>query len=146
MRRLLFVSLTLLSGCYKYVPVEAGAPQLARGDPIRAHLDAASVDLEEVTVHNIRSVDAEVVQLNGSELIVSALWLDSNTPGIGYPGEGWTVQLPRTSVVSIDRKVFDVWRTAVVIGGAVLATYFGWDSLSGTSTGTDISDGGGSIR
>ena len=146
MRAAWFVSLILLGGCYKYVPVGAGAPQLVRGDPIRAHLDGASVDLEEVTVHNIRSVDAEVVESGGSELVVSALWLDSETPDVGYPGEGWTVQLPRASVVSVERRVFDLWRTAVVIGGAALATYFGWDSLAGTSSGTGIGDGGGNTR
>ena len=146
MRATLFVSLILLGGCYKYVPVEAGAPQLVRGAPIRAHLDGASVDLEEVTVHNIRSVDAEVVELSGSELIVSALWLDSETPDIGYPGDGWTVELPSASVVSIERRVFDLWRTAVLIGGAALATYLGWESLAGTSSGSGLGDGGGNTR
>ena len=146
MRRLLFTSLIVLAGCYKYVPLDTGAPALARGDPIRAHLDGASVDLREVTVRNIQRMDAEIVELSGAELVVSALWLDSATQGIGYPGEGWTVELPRNSVLSIERKVFDVWRTAVVVGGAVLATYFGWDSLAGSSSGSDIGDGGGQIR
>ena len=145
-RRLLLASLIVLAGCYRYVPLETGAPALARGDPIRAHLDGASIDLEEITVRNIRSMDAELVELSGSELIVSALWLDSATPGIGYPGEGWTVELPRTSVLSIERRVFDVLRTAIVVGGAVLATYFGWDSLAGSSSGGDLGDGGGQIR
>ena len=54
--RLLFALLVLLGGCYKYVPVEAGAPGLARGDPVRVRLDLASVDLEDVTVRNIRSM------------------------------------------------------------------------------------------
>ena len=146
MRRLLLASLIVLAGCYRYVPLETGAPALARGDPIRAHLDGASIDLEEITVRNIRSMDAELVELSGSELVVSALWLDSATPGIGYPGEGWTVELPRTSVLSIERRVFDVLRTAVVVGGAVLATYFGWDSLAGSSSGGDLGDGGGQTR
>ncbi len=144
--RLLFALLLLLGGCYKYVPVEAGAPGLMRGDPVRVRLDLASVDLEDVTVRNIRSMDAEVVRLSGSELIVSALWLDSDTPGVGYPGGGWTVQLPRASVISIDKRVFDVWRTAAVVGGTLLGTYLGWDSLSGTSSGTGIDDDRGQIR
>ena len=144
--RLLFALLVLLGGCYKYVPVEAGAPGLARGDPVRVRLDRASVDLEDVTVRNIRSMDAEVVRLSGSELIVSALWLDSDTPGVGYPGGGWTVQLPRASVVSIDKRVFDVWRTAAVVGGTLLGTYLGWDSLAGTSSGTGIEDDRGQTR
>ena len=146
MGRLLFALLVLLGGCYKYVPVEAGARGLARGDPVRVRLDLASVDLEDITVRNIRSMDAEVVRLSGSELIVSALWLDSDTPGVGYPGGGWTVQLPRGSVVSIDKRVFDVWRTAAVVGGTLLGTYLGWDSLSGTSSGTGIDDDRGQIR
>ncbi|MDE2773314.1 MAG: hypothetical protein OXI46_06355 [Gemmatimonadota bacterium] len=136
-----FALLVLLGGCYKYVPIEAGAPGLARGDPVRVRLDRASVDLEDVTVRNIRSMDTEVVRISGSELIVSALWLDSDTPG-----GGWTVQLPRAPVVSIDKRVLDVWRTAAVVGGTLFGTYLGWDSLSGTSSGTGIEDDRGQIR
>lgn len=59
------------------------------------------------------SMDAEVVRDDDGTLVVSARWLDAVT-GHGYPGEGWTFELPRSDVARVDVRRLSVWRTAPV--------------------------------
>ncbi len=138
MRALLLASLFLVGGCYKYVPVQVSYEDLVMGTPVRAHMDnGESVDLREYTAHNIVSMNAEFVRLDDSELVLSAMWLDSSTNGVGYPGGGWTVRIPTASVSLLEQKKFDIWRTSALVAAIGAATYLGFDAILGDSGGSN---------
>ena len=73
MRGFVFVSLFFLCGCFKYVPLEGPTTAVERGTPLRTYfIGEQSVDLHDVTAHNITSMDVEFVRQEDSELVLSA--------------------------------------------------------------------------
>jgi hypothetical protein len=142
MRGLLFVSLLFLCGCFKYVPLEGPTNNINRGTELRAYLSGEmSVDLNDVTAHNIISMDVEFVRQEESELLFSAFYLDSSSRDSGYLGNGWTVRVPVENVSRIDVRKFDFWRTTGLIALAVVGSYFGWDAIAGSGDGKGLDDG-----
>ncbi len=132
------LAVLLLAGCYHYVPTERYAQP--RGTAVRASLDSlASFELSAVTVNNIERVDGEMVRLDQGDMVLSASWLHSII-GNGFDGGGWTVRIPESNLMSLQLKKVSLWRTGVVIGGLVLATWVGFDQLGG---GTQAGGGGG---
>jgi hypothetical protein len=137
-RLLVLATLTVAAGCYHYVPaVSTASPQ---GTPVRVSLDTLSAfELSQITVNNIQRVEGEVVRVDASELILSASWLVAITEN-GYPGNGWTVHIPESNVTTFEQRKLSWWRTGVVVAGAVVGTWLGFDALGiGPSFG-----GGGS--
>ena len=95
MRGLLLVSILFLGGCYKYVPLEVPTNTVERGTELRAYfIEDQSVDLHDVTAHNITAMDVEFVRQEDGELVLSAFYLDSSARDAGYLGNGWTVRVP----------------------------------------------------
>lgn len=129
--------LLLVAGCYKYVPVERTAWNVQRGVPVRAHLDRQSVELRTYTAHDIVSMDGEFVRMDNSDMVLSAMWLDSAVKGVGFPGEGWTVRIPTGSMASLEERRFDTWRTVGLFVAGLAATYVSWQSLGGGDSGGD---------
>jgi len=129
----------IVAGCYHYVPaVATTSPQ---GTPLRAYLDTlSSFELAQITVNNIDQVEGEMVRADARELILSATWLQAIT-GNGYPGNGWTVTIPEANVTALEQRRLSWWRTAIVVGGIAVGTYFGFDALGLTSSGGN--EGGG---
>jgi hypothetical protein len=142
MRGLLFVSLLLLCGCYKWVPLEGPTESLERGAELRTYfIEEQSIDLYDVTAHNITAMDVEFVRQEDSELVFSAFYLDSRARDAGYLGNGWTVRVPVESVSHIEIKEFDFLRTGGILALAVVVSYFGWDAIAGSSDGKGLDDG-----
>jgi hypothetical protein len=133
----LILALGAGTGCYHYVPVQVAAhPQ---GTPLRTRLSRMqSFELYQITVNNIDQVEGEMVQLDGSDLVLSATWLQAVT-GNGYPGNGWTVRIPQVDVTGMEQKRFSWWRSGVVFAAVALGTTLGFEAM-----GVNIYRGGGS--
>ncbi|MGE0159703.1 MAG: hypothetical protein AB7T31_09860 [Gemmatimonadales bacterium] len=138
-RTLVLVTMMATTACYTYVPVSpAATPQ---GTQVRARLSRMSqFELAQITVNNIDEVEGEVVQLDGSELVLSATWLQAIT-GNGYAGNGWTVRIPEVDVAGFEQKKVSWWRTGVVVAGILAGTWLGFDALG---IGPGGGGGGGS--
>jgi hypothetical protein len=136
--RTLALTLGLLAGagCYHYVPVSVMLPQ---GTPMRLHLNTlSSFELNAITVNNINQVEGEMVRVDGTDVVLSATWLEAITNN-GYAGNGWTVRIPESNVTAVEQKRFSWWRSGVVMGALVVGTTLGFDAL-----GVNIySNGGG---
>ena len=135
MLALVLPTIWALAGCYHYVPtVATAAPQ---GTPVRAHLNSiAAFELAQVTINNVDRVEGEMVRVDAGDLILSATWLQAIT-GNGYPGNGWTVRIPENNVSAVEERRLSWWRTGIVIAGAVVGTWLGFEALGvGPTSGT----------
>jgi hypothetical protein len=132
------------SACYTYVPVAPTAtPQ---GTPVRARLSQMSqFELAQITVNNIDQVDGEVVRVDGSDLVLSATWLQAIT-GNGYAGNGWTVRIPEGNVAGFEEKRFSWWRSGVVVAGILTGTWLGFEALGVGPAGGSGSGGTGNTQ
>jgi hypothetical protein len=107
-------------GCYRYVPLDSGAPPLELGDELRAHLSTPSrVQLEQLAAENVIRVDGEFINSDDDRLVVSAFWLKAGT-GLEFKGVGETVALPRTSIAVVEKKKFSAVATAAATAVAVV--------------------------
>jgi hypothetical protein len=132
MRAVLFVSFLFLGGCFKYVPLETPVADVERGTQLRTFfIDEQSVDLYDVTAHNITSMDVEFVRQEDSEFVFSAFHLDSSAREAGYLGNGWTVRVPVSSVSHVQVRKLDVWRTVGLGAIAVVGSIIGWEVIAG---------------
>jgi hypothetical protein len=144
MRALLFVSFLFLGGCFKYVPLETPMTEVERGTELRTRLiGEQSVDLYDITAHNITSMDVEFVRQEDSEYVFSAFYLESSARQTGYLGNGWTVRVPVGNVSSIEVKKLDLWRTIGLGALAVVGSVVGWEVIGGGVGGGDDSGGTG---
>jgi len=135
---------TLLAGCYHYVP--CGNAQVPRATPVRVHLaPPRSFELPSVTVHNVSTINAEMVREENVDLVLSAKWLDTMTGG-GFDGENWTLRVPRSAIGNMEIRRLSVWRTAGVLAGGILATYLGFHGVGGSDAGGGTSGGGTNPR
>ncbi|GMR13932.1 MAG: hypothetical protein BMS9Abin29_2158 [Gemmatimonadota bacterium] len=146
MRGLVLALLILVTGCFKYVPVERTSWDVSRGVPVRARIDQQSIELRTYTAHDIVSMDAEFVRLDNSDIVLSALWLDSAIKGVGFPGEGWTVRIPMESLESLEQRKFDTWRSLAFVVAGFAVTYAGWQSIGGGGGGDAPPNQGGPIN
>ncbi len=121
------VGLFAASACFHYVPAApATSPQ---GTPVRARLARMSeFELAQFTVNNIDQVEGEVVRVDGSDIVLSATWLQAIT-GNGYAGNGWTVRIPEADVVGFEQKKISVWRSAIVVTGVLVGSWLGFEAL-----------------
>jgi hypothetical protein len=147
MRQLMFLSLLFLGGCYKYVPLEAPLGEVERGTSLRTYFAAEqSVDLYDLTAHNITAMDVEFVRQEDSEFLFSAFYLESSARDAGYLGNGWTVRVPVESVSRVEVKKFDILRTLGLGALAVAGSILGWELIGGSlGDGDDPGDTEGEI-
>ena len=132
-----------LAGCYMYVPVERTAWDVEQGVPVRALIERQSVELRTYTAHDIVSLEAEFVRLDNSDMVLSALWLDSAVEGVGFPGEGWTIRIPTGSMASLEERKFDKWRSLALVGASVFASWASWQTFGGGGGRGEGGGGGG---
>jgi hypothetical protein len=117
-RRLVaLLMLVVLPGCYHYVPVDAETP--ARGDAIRAQVPGLTVEVGDVAVRAVETVDGEFIGWNGDRLFLSATWLTTQG-GRGFDGLHYTVDLERQNVNALLEKRLHTGNT-VLMAGAVTA-------------------------
>lgn len=120
MRKFLILSLTVLTGCYSYVP--AAQQVLARGTPVRARLSTPTdFRLTEISVNNAVTVQGEVVRQDADSLIVSAVSLRSET-GREVPAAGETLAIPSARIAGVEKKRFDVLRSVAVTAAGFATT------------------------
>ncbi len=111
----------LCGGCVAYVPVREGAPPLQRGAVVRATLSSpAEVPLTNITARGVQVVEGEVVESNGEELVLSALWLRS-TNGAEHRGIGETVNVAWQGIAQVEVRRLSAVRTGLLAG--VLALF-----------------------
>jgi hypothetical protein len=127
LRIIALLGLFAASACFHYVPAApATSPQ---GTPVRARLNRMSeFELAQFTVNNIDQVEGEVVRLDGSDLVLSATWLQAIT-GNGYAGNGWTVRIPEANVAGFEEKKISLWRTGIVVTGILVGSWLGFEAL-----------------
>jgi hypothetical protein len=88
----------------------------------------SAFELAQITVNNIDQVEGEVVRVDGSDIVLSATWLQAIT-GNGYAGNGWTVRLPEVDVAQFEQKKISLWRTGVVVTGILVGSWLGFEAL-----------------
>lgn len=114
MRKLLIVGLLVLSGCYGYAPVTLST--VPRGTSVRVHLSTpGDFRITQVTVNDVRVIDAEVIGFQDDTLALSAWWLESVT-GYEFPASGETVRVPGGHIGMIEKRRISVARTAGLAG------------------------------
>jgi hypothetical protein len=110
----------LFSACYSYVPVET-VPQ-RRGTGVRVGLTVPQdIRLIEVTANDIATVDGELVAVDSSIVVLSAMRVESLTGYESLAG-GATVRIPREHIAELQEKRFSVLRSAGLVGLALLFT------------------------
>ena len=108
----------VLNGCFSYaaVPPAEVPPQTAE---VRVNLSRPmDFPISDVTVRDVVQVSGEVIAVDSAWLRLSAYGLRSQT-GYGVQATGETVQIPRASVVGVQRRKMDAVRSSLV-AGAVL--------------------------
>lgn len=121
----------LCSGCVAYVPMRGGTPPLQRGTVVRATLSSpAEVPLTNVTARSVQVVDGEVVESNGDELVLSALWLRS-TNGVEHKGIGETVSVSWQGLAQVEVRRISAVRTGLLAGVLALVAILANAALSG---------------
>ena len=113
--------LVMMTGCTHYVPV--GPERLDRGDPVRAVIAPRAVEVGDIAVRDVETLDGEFIQLDSDRIYLSAMWL-TNRNGREFDGLGHTVELDRTGIQDLMAKKVHVGRTLLFTGalatGAVL--------------------------
>lgn len=141
MRRVLVLFVAAATtGCFTYVPAEIEGP--SRGETIRAHLSPPlTVPVGDIAVQQTESVAGEVVRWSDQYLVLSAQTLISSS-GQDFLGRGFTVQLPRSSLVQLEARRFSTWRTALLTGGIIAGSVI-LGILAQEGFGGGDADGGG---
>ena len=129
------------TGCYGYAP--AGAVPVPRGTPVRLRLERpCSFQLPSMTAHHIERLTAEMVREDGNTLVLSALRLAS-ADGEDFDGRQATIDVSRADIAALEVRKVSVWRTAVLMAGALVGTWLGFEALGGGSAGAEGPGGGG---
>lgn len=109
------------TGCTHYVPI--GPDPLERGDPVRAVIAPRAVEVGDIAVRDVETVDGEFVQADQDRLYLSAMRLTTRS-GREFQGLGHTVDLERSGIQDLMAKRLHVGRTLLFTGalatGAVL--------------------------
>ena len=117
----LAVAALVLSGCYKYVPVETGATP--PGEEVRVFVTRqGAAEFSEVAPLDgpVPDLRGEVVGHEGSDLLLA---VEVASPQVGFHTIGLkqTVRIPTGEILSIERRVLNKPLTAAVVGGVAAA-------------------------
>ena len=111
------VFIALVSGCYKYVPVEPSGPPSG----VRANLvlsDAGTVEMARWVGPSTRAIEGDVVSVNAEGLTVAVRRLERRD-GVEEFWKGEEVTVPRAAVASFTERRLSRSRTALLAGGAI---------------------------
>ncbi len=144
-RRLVAASLLapwLLGGCFAYAPLRQPSPSPAT--PLRLLLSTpGDYRLTNVTMNDVREVDGELVAMEDTAVIVSALRLVARS-GFEHAGEGATLLVPRSSIASIDVQRISPLRTLLFVGGLVALGAVTGAALGSAEVSNAVTSHGGS--
>ena len=117
----LAVAALILSGCYKYVPVETGAAP--SGEEVRVLVTRqGAAEYSEVAALDgrIPELRGNVVGYEGSDLLLA---VEVASPQVGFRSISLrqTVRIPTGEILSIDHRMLDKGLTAAVVGGVAAA-------------------------
>ncbi len=129
--------LVSVGGCYKYVPLGAGAPEPARASDVRVFLAAPlAVPLDGITINSARRVDGEFIAMTRDSIFVSAFNV-VDVGGIQHAADAETVKIGRDHVDHLELRRPALARTLLAAGSVI---------AFGTMTSVAIADGGGGGR
>lgn len=120
--RLIFVLLVLLTtGCYSYVPLDAG--QVQPESRVRAYLsEVGSRELAIALGQGVQAVDGIVYRIEADTLGVAVRSVLTRQNFEQYwNGEG--VSVPASMVVRLEERRFSKMRSALLAGGLVVGSY-----------------------
>ncbi len=113
------VLLVQLAACYAYVPAQPGGP--ARAAEVQVRLSQpAPFDVRDLTIQNVTRLDGEVIAWDPDVLRLSATALTS-AAGQQFPGAAQTVMISRADISGLEVKRVSRFRTALAVGGVLLA-------------------------
>lgn len=145
-RAILLLGALLLGGCYRYVPSDTDG--LRRGDPVRAQVSGVPVEVGDIAVRDVTTVDGEFVSIMDQQVYLSAMRV-TNRAGREFDGLRSTVAIERTSLDGLFEKRLDVTNTALaaaaLTAGAVLLHTI-LDSAGGISGQGSGGGGGGGAQ
>lgn len=103
----------LLNGCFTYAPVQNAPGPAAR---VRVQL-AAPTDfrLADLTANEVVVADGEMVRADDREIVMSAMRLQARS-GYEFVGRGETLTIPRSNIVSLQRKRIAPLQSALLVG------------------------------
>jgi hypothetical protein len=141
-----------VTGCHRYVPVEADGVRPETGQRVRAYLkEPDRVRLTHITAENVIQVNGELVEWDNGRVVISAFWLKAST-GIEHRAVGETVALQESSLRAVEEKQISVALSAALAAAAVAGVLLigaAFGSLSGGGEGgndpgnPDVRVGGG---
>ena len=124
------------AGCYRYTPIETGAPP-ALGTEVRLRLtDAGAVSLAPLVGNRIELVDGRLVSVADTSLTLS---VSGTTDRLGNetPWRGEEVAIPRTMLTGLEQRRLDRGKSYLVGGiaaGFVAAVGIGF-TIAGSGGG-----------
>ncbi len=137
-------ALSVLMGCYTYVPSNVGVAP--RGTTVRAQLRGDPVfEVGDRRVRDVAAVEGEVIAWEPDTLAVSALELRTDG-GESVDGGGYTVRLALADVTNVGVKKLDKTRTALTIVGITAAALLGARGLTSAFSSHGSGPNGGSAK
>jgi hypothetical protein len=140
----LLVLISMLSGCYSFVPVELES--LSEGETVVARVsreDAARFG--EVLGRTDQIVEGTVLESTSAGILLD---VEVATRQVGFRFEplGQRVRLNRTEIQELNRREVDRWRTTTLVTaiGVAVGTA-AWAALAGDTGGGSNPQGGGTI-
>lgn len=123
-----------LSACYTYTepttaPERAAAVRLRLAEP-------SEFRLTNLTANDVVLVDGEMIRAGSDSVLVSARWLQARS-GYEFAGMGETVRVPRSNLVTLEKKRISLLKTVALAAGFVLTVGAASVLLGG------VGDGGG---
>lgn len=133
MRTFLVLCLAILTGCFSYVP--AGEVPLAPGTAVRTQLtEPTELRVPDNSLGDATEVTGSLLRQDPDTLVLSASSLRSRS-GYSIPAEGATISLPVERVARIERRRFDLVRSALLAVAAFGLTFLLSEGASGIGGG-----------
>lgn len=120
MRRSLLSFSVLLAGCYSYAPLETSA--LRPGVDVRARVTAPTAlqIAPLIGVADARLFTGTVINAGTDTMIVEVPTTVRADVGNAIQTLHQRVSVPRTSLLELETRRIDRWRTAVLVGGVAI--------------------------
>jgi hypothetical protein len=123
---------SLLNGCFSYAAVQSTPGRAAR---VRVQLASpADFRLAEFTANEVVVADGEMVRADEQELVMSVLRLQARS-GYEFVGRGETITIPRSNIVSLQRKRIAPLQSALLAGAVVAIVVLTTRIFDAVSTG-----------
>ena len=140
----LLVLVSMLSGCYSFVPVELES--LSEGETVVARVSREDAErFGEVLGRTDQVLEGTVLESTSAGVLLD---VEVATRQVGFRFEplGQRVRLNRTEIQELDRRELDRWRTTTLVTAIGIAVgTAAWAALGGDTGGGSNPQGGGTI-